>query len=396
MRASPMTLLLQKEVKFEWTDKCEQSFDILKTLLTEAPVLVQPELGKEFIVYSDVSLNGLGCVLMQYGKVVAYPSRQLKPHERNYPKDLNLRQHRWLELLKDYNLVIDYHPGKANVVADALSLKSLFALQALNTQLSLSNDGLIIAELKVGIDRCLLFRGRVCISKSSRLLQKILNEAYNGNMCIHPGSNKMYSDLKKIYWLPGMKRDISEFPIIIPEWKWERVTMDFVTGLALSLKKEMPSWLHRVPISIISNRDPRFTSRFWSKLQEALGTHLHFSTAFHPQTTGQSEHMIQILKDMLRCCILEFRGNWEKYLPLIEFAYKNSYQSSIRMAPYKTLYGRKCRNPLYWTELSEKNIHGVDLIRETKEKVKIIRDNLKEASDRQKSYANLKRKEIEF
>ncbi|XP_052478451.1 uncharacterized protein LOC105775484 [Gossypium raimondii] len=150
MIASPMTRLLQKDVKFEWTDKCQQSFDRLKELLTKAPVLVQPESGKEFIIYSDASLNGLGCVLMQEDKVIAYASRQLKPHERNYPvhdfelaaivfalkilwhylygekchiytdhkslkylmtqKDLNLRQRRWLKLIKDYDLVIDYHP----------------------------------------------------------------------------------------------------------------------------------------------------------------------------------------------------------------------------------------------------------------------------------------------
>ena len=113
--------------------------------------------------------------------------------------------------------------------------------------------------------------------------------------------------------------------------------------------------LHGVPMSIISDRDPRFTSRFWKKLQEALVTKLNFSTAFHPQTDGQSERVIQVLEDMLRCCVLEFGGSWEKYLSLIEFAYNNSYQSSIQMAPYEALYGRKCRTPLYWTELSEKH-----------------------------------------
>ena len=125
--------------------------------------------------------------------------------------------------------------------------------------------------------------------------------------------------------------------------------------------------LHGVPISIVSDRDPRFTSRFWKKLQDALGTELHFSTAFHPQTDGQSERIIQILEDMLRCCILEFEGTWERYLPLIEFAYNNSFQSSIKMAPYEALYGRKCHTPLYWTELSENKIHGVDLIKETEQ-----------------------------
>ncbi|TYH27764.1 hypothetical protein ES288_A02G094200v1 [Gossypium darwinii] len=114
--------------------------------------------------------------------------------------------------------------------------------------------------------------------------------------------------------------------------------------------------LHGVPLSIVSDRVPRFTSRFWKKLQDALGTKLHFSTAFHSQTDGQSEWIIQILEDMLRCCILEFEGTWEQYLPLIEFAYNNSFQSSIKMALYEALYGRKCRTPLYWTELSENKI----------------------------------------
>ncbi|KAK5845370.1 hypothetical protein PVK06_001543 [Gossypium arboreum] len=150
---------------------------------------------------------------------------------------------------------------------------------------------------------------------------------------------------------------------MIPEWKWDRITMDFVTGLPLTPKKKNEVWvvvdrltksahfipvrtddsldklaelyiseivkLHGVPMSIISERDPRFTSRFWKKLQEALGTKLNFSTAFHPQTDGQSERVIQVLEDMLRCCVLEFQGSWEKYLPLVEFAYNNSFQSSI-------------------------------------------------------------------
>ncbi|KAA3466361.1 DNA/RNA polymerases superfamily protein [Gossypium australe] len=179
MIATPMMRLLQKEVKFEWTEKCQHSFEKLKALLTETPILVQPELGKEFVIYSDASLNEMGCVLMQEGKVIAYASRQLKPHEKNYPthdlelarhhfygekcrvftdhkslkylmtqKELNLRQRRWLELIKDYELVIEYHPGKANVVVDALSRKFLFTLRAMNTQLSKADDGSILAELR--------------------------------------------------------------------------------------------------------------------------------------------------------------------------------------------------------------------------------------------------------
>ncbi|KAA3487038.1 DNA/RNA polymerases superfamily protein [Gossypium australe] len=206
--------------------------------------------------------------------------------------------------------------------------------------------------------------------------------------------------------------------------------MDFVSGLPLSLRKKYAIWvivdrlakvahfvpvrinysleklaelnitkivrLYEEPLSIVSDRDPRFTSQFWKKLQEALGTKLHFSNTFHLQTVGQSERIIQVLEDMLRCCILEFESTWENHLPLIEFAYNNSFQSSIKMAPYEALYGRNCQTPLYWTELCENKIHGIDLIKETEQKVNVIRNSLKVASDRQKSYADLKRKDIEF
>ena len=104
--------------------------------------------------------------------------------------------------------------------------------------------------------------------------------------------------------------------------------------------------LHGVPLSIVSDRDPRFTSHFWGSLQQALGTKLHFSTAFHPQTDGQSERTIQTLEDMMRACVLEFKGNWDGHLPLIEFSYNNGYHSSVGMAPYEALYGRKCRSPV--------------------------------------------------
>ncbi|KAL4360725.1 hypothetical protein GQ457_04G020860 [Hibiscus cannabinus] len=114
--------------------------------------------------------------------------------------------------------------------------------------------------------------------------------------------------------------------------------------------------LHGVPKSIISDRDLRFTSGFWECLQNALGTRLNFSTAYHPQTGVQSERIIQILEDMLRCCIIEFQGTWEKQLPLVEFAYNNSYQSSIQMAPFEALYGRRCRTPFCWKEIGQKYI----------------------------------------
>ena len=134
--------------------------------------------------------------------------------------------------------------------------------------------------------------------------------------------------------------------------------------------------LHGVPVSIVSDRDPRFTVQFWKSFQKAMGTRLTMSTTFHPQTYGQSEMTIQVLEDMLRACVLDHKGNWEELFPLVEFAYKNSYQVSIQMAPYEALYGRPCRSPLCWTEVEERSITGPDLIRDTSEKVSMIRKRL--------------------
>ena len=154
--------------------------------------------------------------------------------------------------------------------------------------------------------------------------------------------------------------------------------------------------LHGVPVSIVSDRDPRFTSQFWSKFQEALETKLKFSTTFHPQTDGQSERTIQTLEDMLRACVIDFIGSWDRHLPLVEFAYNNSFQSSIGMAPYEALYGRKCRTPLCWDEVGERKLVNVELIDLTNDKVKVIRERLKTAQDRQKNYSDKRRKDLEF
>ncbi|GKC46047.1 putative reverse transcriptase domain-containing protein, partial [Tanacetum coccineum] len=153
---------------------------------------------------------------------------------------------------------------------------------------------------------------------------------------------------------------------------------------------------HGVPISIISDRDSRFTSRFWQSMQEELGTRLDMSTAYHPQTDGQSEPTIQTLKDMLRACVLDFEGSWDVHLPLVEFSYNYSYHFSVRCALFEALYGRKCRSPIMWAEVGEGQLIGPELVQETIEKILQIKDRLKAGRDRQKSYANKRRKPLEF
>ena len=130
--------------------------------------------------------------------------------------------------------------------------------------------------------------------------------------------------------------------------------------------------LHGLPQSIVSDWDSRFTSKFWKSLQQALGTCLKFSTAFHSQTDGQSEGTIQILEDMLRACAIDFQGSWDKYLPLAEFSYNNSYQSTIGMAPYKALYGKKFRSPLHWYEAGESKYLGPELVSQATEAIEKI------------------------
>ena len=154
--------------------------------------------------------------------------------------------------------------------------------------------------------------------------------------------------------------------------------------------------LHGVPVSIVSDRDPRFTTHFWKSFQKTMSTRLTMSTTFNPQTDGQSERTIQVLEDMLPACVLDHKGSWEEHFPLVEFAYNNSYQASIQMAPYEALYERPCRSPLCWTEMGESSITGPDMIKDASEKVSLIRQRLLTVQSRQKNYADVQRRPLEF
>ena len=294
------------------------------------------------------------------------------------------------------------------------------------------------AEFQIRDDDMIVKGQRMCVSEYGDLKRDIMEEAHSSAYAIHPSSTKMYRTLKEHYWWNGMKKEIAGFVsrcltcqqvkaehqrlvgkiqlLPIPVWKWEKITMIFVIGIPWTQRQHDVIWvivdrltksahflpvnvedsleklaqlyvdeivrLHGVLVSKVSDRDPKFTSSFWPSLQAALGTRLHFSTAFHPRTDGQSEKTIQTLEDMLRACVMEFKGSWETHLALMEFAYNNSYQASIEMAPFEALYGRKCRTPVCWDEVGERRVVGPELVQVTSEKVKVVCDNLKTERDR--------------
>nr|GEY30671.1 reverse transcriptase domain-containing protein [Tanacetum cinerariifolium] len=305
-----------------------------------------------------------------------------------------MRQRHWIELLSDYECEIKYHPGKANVVADALSRKerlkyrrvramsmtiqSGLKAKILEAQGEASKDLKALAEWLRGLERHfekrddggIYFFDRVWIPSVGGIRKLIMDEAHTSRYSVHPGADKIYYDLRDLYLWPVMKRDIAEY-----------VSKCLTYG---------------VPVSIISDRDGRFTSHLWPARQKALGTKLNMSTAYHPKTDGQSERTIQTLKDMLRAYVMDFGGSWDTHLPLVEFSYNNSYHKSIKCAPFEALYGHKCRSLVIWTEIRESQLIGPEIVQETTEKIFQIKERLKTTRSRQKSYADKRRKPLEF
>ncbi|GJZ95353.1 putative reverse transcriptase domain-containing protein [Tanacetum coccineum] len=170
---------------------------------------------------------------------------------------------------------------------------------------------------------------------------------------------------------------------------------DSMEKLTRQYLKEVVS-MHGVPVSIISNRDGRFTSQFWQSLNKALGAQLDMSTAYHLQTDGQSERTIQTLEELLRACVINFGKGWDRHLPLVVFSYNNSYHTSIKVAPFEALYGRKCRSPICWAEVGDAQLTGSEIIQETTEKFFHIKKRIQATLDRQKSLADRNCKPMEF
>nr|GEY04220.1 putative reverse transcriptase domain-containing protein [Tanacetum cinerariifolium] len=511
----PMTKFTQKKVKFEWGDKQEAAFQLLKQKLCSAPILALPK-GSEDFIDCDASIKGLGVVLMKREKSLQHILDQ---------NEWNMRQCRWLELLSDSDCEIRYHLGKANVVADALSRKEQEPLrvralvmnisldlpkQILNAQTkarkpeNIKNEdvrGMLVEnaknpeaireqKLEPRADGTQCLNGRSWLPYYGNLRTVIMHESHKSQYSVHPGSNKMYQDMKKLYWWPNMKADITTYiskcltcskvkaehqrpsgllklcsaPILaLPEGsedfivnydasnkglgavlmqrekvisyasrqlkiheknymthdlelgavvqilsaqtearkpenikkeyvggmlvensrdpEKDNITMDFVTKLPKSSKGYDTIWvivdrLTKSAIFIpIRETDPMDKlARIYLKevvtrsLQNALGTRLDMSTAYHLETDGHSERTIQTLKDMLRACAIDLGKCWVNHLPLVELSYNNSYHASIKAAPFETLYGRKFQ----------------------------IKQGMQAARGRQKSYADLKCKPMEL
>nr|GEW37985.1 putative reverse transcriptase domain-containing protein [Tanacetum cinerariifolium] len=287
-----------------------------------------------------------------------------------------MRQCRWLELLTDYNCKIRYHHGKENVIADALSRKERIKPLRVRSLVMTIHPKLPSKILKAQTEA---IREENSNAENLQGMDKAFKIRLDGTRCI-----------KNQSWLPLFECQKPSGLLIqleIPMWKWERITMDFVSKLPKTSNGHDTIWLivdrltksahfiptreinstktltrlyikeivsrDGVPIFIISDHDSHFTSRFWQSLHDALGTQLDMSMTYHPETDRQSERTIQTLKDMLRAYVLDFRKGWEKHLPLVEFSYNNSYHASIKASLFEALYGRKCRSPVCWAKVRD-------------------------------------------
>nr|GEX19459.1 hypothetical protein [Tanacetum cinerariifolium] len=335
--AKPMTKLTQESKKFDWGEKEETAFQILKQKPCSAPILALPEGSENFMVYCDASHKGLGAILMQREKVIAYVSCQLKIHEKNYTmhdlefgsvvfalkmwrhylygtrcvvftghkslqhildqKELNMRQRRWLELLSDYDCEIRYHPGKGNVMADSLSRKKLYWWPNMK------------AEIATYVGKCM-----TCAKVKVEYLKP-------SGLLVQPK---------------------------IRQWKCENITMDFVTKLPNTatgpdiiwvIVDRLTKYAHFLPAKENDSME-KITRQY---LKEVVSKH------------GVSVSIISNRDDMLHACVMDFEKGWDKHLPLIEFSYNNSYHTSIKVAPFEALYGCKCQSPVCW---AQKNYAG--------------------------------------
>jgi hypothetical protein len=608
--ATPLTNLTKKNVHYKWTEECQRAFDTIKEKLTNAPVLALPDFAKLFEVVCDASIEGIGAVLIQEGRPLAYESRKLTPAERNYgtgeqellavvhalkiwrcylegptftvitdhnplvhldtQTHLSRRQARWMEYLQRFTFSWKYKPGKDNVVADALSrhphaeplklklcalllcmkarrssrlqqkyqpLQSVpnssveqgrYAInkrkrvhfnlepreafidpdshQPLFEQNIPTSEGqhgsackaehdssqrdyrgvtepptdsltAVPVEDVLGVVRRVyrddpklrdkhftrhlkrsnglwfLKDDRLVVPNNSLVKDSIIFECHDRPHVGHVGTLKTQHLVERQFWWPTIRKDVRRYvqscpscqankgtnqkpggllqPLPIPDEPWESVSMDFIVHLPKTKQGHdaiyvvvdrltkmvhlIPTttsvtasevaalfrnhvWkLHGDPKHFVSDRDSKFTSKFWQDLQRQLGIHSHTSTAFHPQSDGQTERTNRILEDMLRHYVNPQQDNWDELLPCAEFAINNSYQESIKTTPFKLNTGRDPQTKLSWSLRTPSKLPAVEeYISAIQKALATAKSTLHAAQQRQKLYADKKLRHIEF
>ncbi|XP_073133607.1 uncharacterized protein [Henckelia pumila] len=383
--ALPLTSLTRKGVKFVWSEKCEKSFAELKERLMSAPVLAIFEATGRFVVYTDASKSGLGAVFV--GERADALSR----------KSATLNQ-----LTVQQELIAEFERMSLEVFKpmEVCTLAALTVVPSLLERIRVGQDSdeqLALCrnrdEAKGGTfytvkDGIVHHRGRMWVPVVESLRVEVMTEAHTVLYSIHPGNRasktgrtpetiaNTHMEVGRCHH--GFRGRIASFTV---KDEPDLVRNNFsMNQYAKRYIREIFRF-HGVPARIVSDRDPKFTSNFWGSLHRGLGTKLAFSTAFHPHTDGQSERVIQILEDMLRA---------------LEFTYNISYQATIGMDPYEALYGRRCRTPLHWDEVGERAVLGPEIVTQTADVIAKIRDRMLTAQSRQKSYADQRRRDLEF
>lgn len=508
-----MTILLRKD-KFHWSPEAEVAFQTLKKAMTTAPVLALPDFSQPFILETDASGRGIGAVLMQGNRPIAFLSKALSSrnqalsiYEREFlaiivavqkwksylqghkfiiktdqqalrhlldQKSMNPTQQRWLTKLLGLHYEIQFKSGVENKVADALSrypsftsdcsaISTVSPLWVQKVVQSYNHDPVvtkILASKAVDAgaygdfsisDGILRYRERVVVGSDPNLRASILQEVHSSSFGGHSGIQGTYMRLKNTFYWPGMKTAVIKMvkecdacqrnkpqsgaipgllqPLPIPQAAWTHISMDFVEGLPKSEGKNVifivvdrltkyghflalshpftaelvaklfldtVYKLHGSPVSIVSDRDKVFNSAFWRELFRLMGTTLDFSSSYHPQTDGQTERLNQCLENYLRCMVSDCPRQWVKWLSLAEFWYNTNYHSSLKVTPFQALYGYPPPQFSLDSYFLSPNIEAADLMEQRQKLMQTLRENLLQAQNRMRFFADKKREEREF
>nr|GEW59651.1 hypothetical protein [Tanacetum cinerariifolium] len=342
---------------FDWGDKQEAAFQLLKQKLYSAPILALPKGAEDFVAYCDASHKGLGAVLMQRDKTEAKRPENLKKED-----------------------------------VGGMLLENSKDLEKFRKE-----------KLEPRTDETLCLNNRIWLPCYGDLSALIMHESHKIKYSVHPGSYKMYLDLKQLYWQPNMKADIATY-VKIPQLKWDNITMDFITKLPRTSSGYDTIWVimdcltksaHFLPMREDDSMD-KLTKLYMKEVVTRHGIHISiiFDRDPRDQCAKRKDHSdtrryVTHLRNRLK-------KGWERHLPLVKFSYNNSYHASIKAAPFEALYGRKCRSPVCWAEVGDAQLTSPEIIQETTEKIVQIKQRLQAARDRQKSYANVRYKPLEF